>query len=175
MSTFLNQENHAIANKDVLNEFDKLRKPLTVTSTAIRFFLPRGPESNDEGRVQTGEDAIQVTREATVWKLLLFLGQGTNFYGVTVGPLSTRSHDVSGDVYIVDEHRIRIKHFVYDGQGPGNYFIKTVLWSANVVMRDRKFTCKNNCKLFYMYMFLLFVHTWPWPWINPHPSGCIGP
>jgi len=60
-------------------------------------------------------------------KTVIVLGQGTNFYGVTVGPLSMLSHDVSGDVYIVDERRIRIKHFVYDGQGPGNYCIKTVL------------------------------------------------
>ena len=48
----------------------------------------------------------------------------SQFYGVTVGPLSTLSHQVSGDVYIVDETRIRIKNFVYDGQGPGIFFYK---------------------------------------------------
>jgi len=55
-------------------------------------------------------------------KTVVVLGQNTNFYGQSVGTLSTLSHQVKGDVYIVDEKRIRIKNFVYDGQGPGNYF-----------------------------------------------------
>ena len=54
------------------------------------------------------------------------LGESAPFYGVTVGPLSTFSHRVSGTVYIVDEKRIRIKQFVYDGQGPGNFLLQRI-------------------------------------------------
>lgn len=49
-------------------------------------------------------------------------GASTPFYGVIVGHLSTLQYEVSGDVYIVDEKRIRIKHFVYNGRGPAAYF-----------------------------------------------------
>lgn len=49
-------------------------------------------------------------------------GATTPFYGVSAGRLSTLSHQVGGDVYIVDDKRIRLKHFVYDGQGPAAYF-----------------------------------------------------
>ena len=63
--------------------------------------------------------------EASAGKLLSTdLGQSTHFYGVSVGPLSTLSHNVKGNVYIVDEKRIRIKNFFYDGQGPGSYFYR---------------------------------------------------
>ena len=56
------------------------------------------------------------------WQLVVVVEATTPFYGTAVGPLSTLSHRVSGDVYIVDAHRIRIKHFVYDGTGPGNFY-----------------------------------------------------
>jgi len=49
----------------------------------------------------------------------LFVGATAPFYGEKVGSLSTLAHRVSGDVYIVDEKRIRIKNLIYDGTGPG--------------------------------------------------------
>jgi len=55
-------------------------------------------------------------------QLVAVLGAGTPFYGVIVGRLSTLEYEVSGDVYIVDENRIRIKDFVYNGRGPGNFY-----------------------------------------------------
>ena len=40
-----------------------------------------------------------------------------------VGKLSTRYHDVSGDVYAVDDRTLVIKQFVYDGSGPDSFFL----------------------------------------------------
>ena len=41
-------------------------------------------------------------------------------YGVKVGSFPvTSAHDVSGDVYAVNENTLRIVNFDYDGKGPG--------------------------------------------------------
>ncbi len=43
----------------------------------------------------------------------------TPYYGVRVGTLSTLDHEVEGTVYIVDNKRLHIPDFTYDGEGPG--------------------------------------------------------
>jgi hypothetical protein len=40
-------------------------------------------------------------------------------------------HDVSGEVYAVDESTIFIKNFNYDGQGPHTFF-----WAGNSAKPD---------------------------------------
>lgn len=51
-------------------------------------------------------------------------GQSTKevYYGTPMGKLNKLFHEVSGDVYAVDENTIFIKNFNYDGQGPDAYF-----------------------------------------------------
>ena len=36
----------------------------------------------------------------------------------------TSAHDVSGDVYAVNDKTLRIVNFNYDGKGPGNKYIE---------------------------------------------------
>lgn len=47
---------------------------------------------------------------------------GIAFYGRSIGNLTSLAHDVSGEVFIVDDHRIRLRHFYYDGTGPATNF-----------------------------------------------------
>ena len=44
------------------------------------------------------------------------------YYGTPLGKLNTMFHEVTGDVYAVDEGTIFIKNFNYDGTGPDAYF-----------------------------------------------------
>lgn len=50
-----------------------------------------------------------------------------NYYGTLIGKLNYRSHNVSGDVYAVDEQTIFIKGFNYDGLAPDTYFWSSVV------------------------------------------------
>lgn len=45
-----------------------------------------------------------------------------NYFGSLIGKLASRAHNVSGDVYAVDEQTLFIKSFNYDGQAPDTYF-----------------------------------------------------
>lgn len=46
----------------------------------------------------------------------------SQYYGAFIGKLSGRSHNVSGDVFAVDEQTLFIKNFNYDGLNPDTYF-----------------------------------------------------
>lgn len=58
------------------------------------------------------------------------VGQGSlskqPYYGTLIGKLNRRGHEVSGDVYAVDEQTLFIKNFNYDGQAPDAYFWSSV-------------------------------------------------
>lgn len=41
---------------------------------------------------------------------------------VFLGSLTTRAHDVSGDVYALSERVIEVRNFFYDGTGPAAFF-----------------------------------------------------
>lgn len=49
-----------------------------------------------------------------------------NYYGTLIGKLNRRDHNVSGDVYAVDEQTLFIKNFNYDGLAPDAYFWSSV-------------------------------------------------
>ncbi len=53
------------------------------------------------------------------------------YYGTLIGKLNKYMHDVSGEVYAVDESTIFIKNFNYDGQGPHTFF-----WAGNSAKPD---------------------------------------
>ncbi|XP_067138701.1 protein Skeletor, isoforms B/C-like [Centruroides vittatus] len=44
------------------------------------------------------------------------------YYGTKIGKFNTHFHDVTGDVYAVDDKRIFVKGFTYDGAGPDAFF-----------------------------------------------------
>ena len=58
---------------------------------------------------------------------------GAKYYGVKVGSLKSKKHNVTGDVYIVDEQHMKvsnpdvqhiwIRNFSYDGLGTGHLFL----------------------------------------------------
>lgn len=50
-----------------------------------------------------------------------------NYYGTLIGKLNRKSHNISGDVYAVDEQTIFIKAFHYDGLAPDAYFWSSVV------------------------------------------------
>lgn len=41
------------------------------------------------------------------------------YHGQRVGHLTDTKHAVSGNVFIVDDDHLRIRHFTYDGAAPG--------------------------------------------------------
>ena len=52
----------------------------------------------------------------------LFLSVGLSngqYYGKLLGSLSEDAHALKGTIYAIDERRILIKDFNYDGTGPG--------------------------------------------------------
>lgn len=53
------------------------------------------------------------------------------YFGTNIGRLTKYSHEVSGEVYAVDESTLFIKNFNYDGQGPQTFF-----WAGNSVTPD---------------------------------------
>lgn len=54
-------------------------------------------------------------------------GKQHNYYGTLIGKLNRRSHNVSGDVYAVDEQTLFIKGFNYDGLAADAYFWSSVV------------------------------------------------
>ena len=44
------------------------------------------------------------------------------YYGEQLGSLQNTQHDVKGDLYVVDQFRLRYVGFSYDGQGPDAFF-----------------------------------------------------
>ena len=55
----------------------------------------------------------------TFWFTLSIGIHGEEYRGLYLGKLNTYAHQVSGDVYAVDEYTILIKNFFYDGLGAG--------------------------------------------------------
>lgn len=49
---------------------------------------------------------------------------GQDYQGAYLGKLNTYAHQVTGEVYAIDEHTFFIKNFFYDGLGQGK---KTLL------------------------------------------------
>jgi len=47
---------------------------------------------------------------------------GSPYYGKKAGELSEIAHNVSGTVYVIDEHHLRIRDLVYDGTAPAAFF-----------------------------------------------------
>lgn len=48
------------------------------------------------------------------------VGAIEEYQGLYLGKLNTYFHQVTGDVYVVDDHTFLIKNFHYDGLGKGN-------------------------------------------------------
>ena len=38
-----------------------------------------------------------------------------------MGTIETIHHDVTARVFVVDENRLRLQNFTYDGKGPGKH------------------------------------------------------
>lgn len=53
--------------------------------------------------------------------------QQHHYYGTLIGKLAKRDHNVSGNVYAVDEQTLFIKSFNYDGLAPDAYFWSSVV------------------------------------------------
>ena len=45
--------------------------------------------------------------------------RGEDYQGLYLGKLNTYFHQVTGDVYCIDDHTFLIKNFFYDGLGKG--------------------------------------------------------
>lgn len=63
------------------------------------------------------------------------------YFGKSLGPLSEHHHAVKGQVYAVDSRTLHIRHFTYDGEGPGAYFFVGTSKSPNgggIKLRDEK-------------------------------------
>lgn len=48
--------------------------------------------------------------------------EGTEYFGQMLGRLDNFAHEVRGELYIVDDRHLRLRHFYYDGQGPDAFF-----------------------------------------------------
>ncbi|XP_064467650.1 protein Skeletor, isoforms B/C-like [Ornithodoros turicata] len=62
-----------------------------------------------------------VARSITLLTLLLVV-EHVAAEGTRIGKLSTHFHDVSGELYALDEKTLMLKNFNYDGTGPDAYF-----------------------------------------------------
>ncbi|KAI1305994.1 Protein Skeletor, isoforms B/C [Halotydeus destructor] len=54
--------------------------------------------------------------------ILLTVARGQEYQGAFLGKLNTYAHQVSGEVYAIDEHTFLIKSFFYDGLGQDTFF-----------------------------------------------------
>lgn len=52
-------------------------------------------------------------------QLLAHAASSQPYYGVRIGKFTQYFHDVTGEVFVMDDKTLFIKGFSYDGQGPG--------------------------------------------------------
>lgn len=61
-----------------------------------------------------------------------------------LGKFNTYAHQVTGDIYAIDEYTFLIKNFFYDGLGQGRYSLETVKRSNEVHSQGYKINSKQK-------------------------------